>query len=42
MILTILNSNAMASASVIVYDRLTCYIRYDITSHVYNVGLSVA
>ncbi len=41
MILTTLNSNAVASASIVVYDRLTRDVRYNIPAHVYYVCLAV-
>lgn len=41
MILTTLNSNAVASPSIVIYDRSTSDVRYNIPAHVYYVGLAV-
>lgn len=41
MILTTLNSNAVASSPVIINDRRTRYVRYNIPAHVYYVSLAV-
>ena len=41
MILTTLNSNAVASSSIVVYDRLAGDVRYNIPAHVYYVCLAV-
>ena len=41
MILTTLNSNAVARSPVIINDRRASYVRYNIPAHVYYMGLAV-